>query len=73
MENHIFVMEQRKLQFHSLKNALIVMDIQNNKISKPELYVLIWLLDIGQLKLDWHSQVLFYLNEIVLKYFTSTE
>ncbi|XP_049784742.1 TBC1 domain family member 7 [Schistocerca cancellata] len=51
VDSHKFVMEQRKEEYKDLLHALRLMQIVNDRTPKPELFLLMWLLQTGRLTL----------------------
>ncbi|XP_071438746.1 TBC1 domain family member 7 [Hetaerina americana] len=63
VQSHKFVMLQRKEQYRDLYQSLNVMRITSKNTPNSQLFLLMWLLEIGQLKIDWQSQVEEPLNQ----------
>ncbi|XP_046406044.1 TBC1 domain family member 7 isoform X2 [Ischnura elegans] len=63
VESHEFVMLQRKEQYQDLYQSLNVMGIATKNTPNSQLFILMWLLEIGQLKLDYASQIEEPLNQ----------
>ncbi|KAK7873014.1 hypothetical protein R5R35_000314 [Gryllus longicercus] len=57
VDSHPFVMKQREQQYKDLLHGLKTMRIVNNQTSKPQLYILMWLLETGKLKFDFVGQL----------------
>lgn len=51
-------MQQRKQEFKDLLNALQIMRIVDNNTPKPQLFLAMWLIEIGNLKYDTNLQVI---------------
>ncbi|KAL0281308.1 UNVERIFIED_CONTAM: hypothetical protein PYX00_002335 [Menopon gallinae] len=67
MNNLKFVTAQRTEVYEELVRALQVMKLINNDTPKPDLFLLMWLLETGQLKFDLNLQM----DDMVFKGFTA--
>ncbi|XP_063220313.1 TBC1 domain family member 7 isoform X2 [Bacillus rossius redtenbacheri] len=57
LDSYDFVMQQRKQQYEDLKHGLGILGITFDESTKPNFFVVLWLLDSGKLKLDWRCQM----------------
>ena len=57
VDSHKFVMQQREQEYTDLVHVLQLMRIVDEHTSKPELFLLMWLLETGRLKYDWAAQI----------------
>nr|CAD7266747.1 unnamed protein product [Timema shepardi] len=55
--SHTFVMQQREHEYKDLHRALQVIGLINDDTPKPQMYLLMWLLETGKLRFDWHAQI----------------
>lgn len=61
-------MDQRTQEYNDLLEALQSMQIVTDDLPKHHIFLIMWLLQTGNLKLDWRSQVC--LSSYVLDYTT---
>nr|CAD7406065.1 unnamed protein product [Timema cristinae] len=54
---HTFVMQQREQEYKDLHHALQIIGLINDDTPKPQMYLLMWLLETGKLRFDWHAQI----------------
>lgn len=69
-QSHSFVMKQRSDQYHDLYHALKVMQLIDDESSLPEIYLMIWLLNRGELccgyrAAPWHKDYLAVAGSVV--------
>lgn len=57
VDSHKFVMEQREQEYNDLVHSLYFMRIVNDQTPKPQLFLLMWLLETGKLKYNWNTQI----------------
>lgn len=57
VDSHPFVMKHREQQYNDLLHCLKIMRIVNDQTPKPQLYILLWLLESGKLKYDFVCQL----------------
>nr|CAD7431467.1 unnamed protein product [Timema monikensis] len=55
--SHTFVMQQREQEYKDLHHALQIIGLINDDTPKPQMYLLMWLLETGKLRFDWHAQI----------------
>nr|CAD7587536.1 unnamed protein product [Timema genevievae] len=55
--SHTFVMQQREHEYKDLHRALQFIGLINDDTPKPQMYLLMWLLETGKLRFDWHAQI----------------
>lgn len=56
-DSHKFVMQQREQEYNDLVHSLYFMRIASDQTPKPQLFLLMWLLETGRLKYDWNTQL----------------
>ncbi|PSN44323.1 hypothetical protein C0J52_09284 [Blattella germanica] len=57
VDSHKFVMQQREQEYNDLVHSLQFMRIVGEQTPKPQLFLLMWLLETGRLKYDWNTQI----------------
>ncbi|KAJ1530816.1 hypothetical protein ONE63_005663 [Megalurothrips usitatus] len=57
VESHTFIMDQRTQEYNDLLEALQSMHIVSEDLPKHHIFLIMWLLRTGNLKLDWRSQL----------------
>ncbi|XP_069681468.1 TBC1 domain family member 7 [Periplaneta americana] len=57
VDSHKFVMQQREQECNDLVYYLKFMRIVDDHTPKPQLFLLMWLLETGKLKYDWTTQM----------------
>lgn len=57
VDSHSFIMDQRTQEYNDLLEALRSMEIVTDDLPKHHRFLIMWLLQTGNLKLDWRSQL----------------
>ncbi|XP_067008700.2 TBC1 domain family member 7 [Anabrus simplex] len=57
VDSHSFVMHQREQQYYDLLRSIHFMRIVNEETPKPQLFLTMWLLEMGKLKFDHSAQL----------------
>lgn len=57
VESHSFIMDQRTQEYNDLLEALKSMRIVTSDLPKHHIFLIMWLLRTGNLKLDWKTQL----------------